>query len=130
MDPAGGPQPLRVEVAVTHLLDIAAIPRVAALLDEALDRRPAEIVIDLAGCRYVDAAGIALLLDLHRRSWRVGSQLTLRSPSTRLRRLLEIARVDQVLQVESDSTGATAQRANGGRNEASDQCEAFGRMGR
>lgn len=105
-DQPGSAASTTVELAVTGRLDHAAVPRVGAMFDAALDRQPGRIVVDVARCDYADAAGIALLLDLHRRGWRTGSPLTLRGPSARLRRLFEIARVDHVLRVESDSPTA------------------------
>ncbi|MGI5151652.1 STAS domain-containing protein [Plantactinospora sp. CA-294935] len=90
-----------IELAVTGRLDQTAVPRVGVMFDVALRRRPDRIVLDVARCDYVDAAGIVLLLDLHRRSRRAGGTLELRGLSARLCRLLEIARVHHVLQIES-----------------------------
>ncbi|MEO3926633.1 STAS domain-containing protein [Micromonosporaceae bacterium B7E4] len=81
-------------------LDIARVPRFGAVLDAVIDQRPAHVVIDLAACRHVDAAGISLLLDAHRRLMRSGGQVTLRQPSTRVRRILRIARLHNVLRME------------------------------
>ncbi|MFY1693102.1 anti-sigma factor antagonist [Plantactinospora sp. WMMB782] len=96
---SGGPaEP--VEVFVDGELDIARVPRLGAVLDAILDRRPARLVIDLADCRRVDAAGVSLLLDTHRRLMRSGGEVTLRHPSTRVRRILRITRLLNVLRTE------------------------------
>ncbi|KXK58620.1 hypothetical protein AWW66_28735 [Micromonospora rosaria] len=97
--PAQPPATELVEVALTEPLDRVAVAELGAVLDQVLGLRPARLVIDLAGCGHVDAAGIALLLDAHRRMWSFGGRLILRSPSPRLRRLFQVARVDQVLYV-------------------------------
>jgi anti-anti-sigma factor len=89
----------RVEVHVAEEFDVNTVPRLHALLDEALALNPRELVVDLEDCPLVDAAAIGLLLDVHRRAWRAGGVLTLRSPSARLRRNLRLARVDAVLRV-------------------------------
>lgn len=89
-----------LELALSGRLDHAAVPGFGAILDAVLERQPSEILIDVSECHYADAAGIALLLDTHRRSRRAGGSLTLRAPSPRLRRLFQIARVDHVLHVE------------------------------
>jgi anti-anti-sigma factor len=81
------------------------VPRLHALLDEALALNPRELVVDLESCPLVDAAAIGLLLDVHRRARRAGGVLTLRAPSPRLRRNLELARVDAVLRVTPFETG-------------------------
>ncbi|WP_051366415.1 STAS domain-containing protein [Hamadaea tsunoensis] len=88
-----------VEVVVTHDLDLGGVSRLSALLDDALQLRPERIVVDLAGCENLGAAAIGLLVEVHRQTARQGAQLTLRSPSERLRRNLSLARVDRVLYV-------------------------------
>ncbi len=93
-----------VEVLVTEPLDASAAPRVRALLDDAAALRPADLVIDLTACAYVDAAGIGILLDVHRKVWSDGGRLTLRGLSPRVARTLQLARVDRVLQVTAAAT--------------------------
>jgi anti-anti-sigma factor len=98
--PAGATQvvPL-VEVQVRGDLDVRSAPSVNDVLEEALALHPRQLVIDLADCELIDAAGILLLLDTHRRAMRDGGTVALRSPSARARRNLKLARVDRVLQV-------------------------------
>ncbi len=88
-----------VEVLVTDPLDTGAAPRVRALLDDAAALRPADLVIDMTACAYVDAAGIEMLLDVHARVWRDGGRLTLRGLSPKVARTLQLARVDRVLHI-------------------------------
>ena len=88
-----------VEVLVTDPLDTGAVPRVRALLDDAAALRPADLVVDMTACAYVDAAGIGVLLDVHRRVWSDGGRLTLRGLSPKVARTLQLARVDRVLHV-------------------------------
>jgi anti-anti-sigma factor len=86
-----------VEMAINGELGPAAVPRVRAQLDRVLALRPRQVEIDLAGCPSLDAAAIALLLEVHRRLWRTDGQLRLRSPSPGVRRTLRAARVEGVL---------------------------------
>ncbi|MDI1464129.1 STAS domain-containing protein [Catellatospora sp. KI3] len=98
-----------VEVKVRGDLDSASAARIHDVLQEALALHPRQLVIDLAECEVIDAAGILLLLDAHRRALRDGGAVTLRSPSQRARRNLKLARVDRVLQVlpgDSDEPAA------------------------
>ncbi|KAB1903881.1 STAS domain-containing protein [Micromonospora tulbaghiae] len=78
-----------VRVDITDELDLAGLPEVAHVLDRILALRPRELTVDLAGCRHVDAAAVALLLDVHRRLARQGGLLTLSNPHPRIRRILE-----------------------------------------
>ncbi|WP_432825054.1 STAS domain-containing protein [Dactylosporangium sp. CA-092794] len=88
-----------IEVIVTEELDAASVPRFSTLLHEAADLHPEHLVVDLAGCPFVDAAAIGMLLDVHRRVWSDGGRLTLRAPLPRVVRTLRLARVDHVLQL-------------------------------
>jgi anti-anti-sigma factor len=95
-----------VEIVITEELDADSVPRVAALLHEAADLHPARLVIDLAGCPFLDASAIGMLLDVHRRVWSDGGGLTLRAPGPRIVRTLRLARVDHVLAVDlAEPTG-------------------------
>lgn len=88
-----------VELEFSVELDLARLPGVNPVLDRVLSLRPGKVVIDLSGCRHIDAAGIGLLLDVHRRLARGQGALTLRNPNPRIRRILETARLDQVLPI-------------------------------
>lgn len=90
-----------VEVQVRGDLNASSAPGVNDVLEEALALHPRQLVIDLADCEIIDAAGILLLLDAHRRAMRDGGMVALRSPSERARRNLKLAKVDRVLQVIS-----------------------------
>ena len=88
-----------VEIVVDEDLTRQAAVRLNMLLTDALDLRPAQLVVDLAACTYADALAVDVLLAAHRRAWSIGGRLTLRSPSPRVQRLLRLARVDQVFNV-------------------------------
>jgi anti-anti-sigma factor len=86
-----------LEIRITTPLSAATAGHLDGLLDDAVSLRPAHLIIDLSDCDYLDATGIDLLLDVHRRIWHDGGRLSLRGMSPRLHRILEIARVDRVL---------------------------------
>ncbi|SCG42171.1 STAS domain-containing protein [Micromonospora humi] len=88
-----------VRVEITDELDLDGLPEVAHVLDQVLALRPREVTIDLAGCRHVDAAAIALLLDVHRRLSRRDGTLTLSNPHPRIRRILDTAGVGATVPV-------------------------------
>ena len=101
-----------VRVDITDELDLAGLPEVAHVLDRILALRPRELTIDLAGCRHVDPAAVALLLDVHRRLARQDGRLTLSNPHPRIRRILETSGLGAVPVV--DTPPAPARRT--GRN--------------
>lgn len=98
--PRPGRVPL-VEVVLTEAIDARVVPRLRALLDEALALRPEHLVLDLAGCPTIDAAGVAALLETHRHATRDGGRLSLRAPSPTVHRNLRLARTANVLHIIS-----------------------------
>jgi anti-anti-sigma factor len=89
-----------VEVLVAEDLDAAAVPQVRSVFEGVLAVRPDLVVVDLSGCPFIDAAGISLLLDVHRRVWMYDGSVVLRSPTATVRRVLEITRVDRILHIQ------------------------------
>ncbi|GIJ41710.1 hypothetical protein Vwe01_50350 [Micromonospora andamanensis] len=96
-----------VEVSITEF-DLACLPETGAVLDQLLALHPQQVVIDLAGCRHIDAAAIGLLLDVHRRMIRSGGVLAVRNPNPRITRILQTARLDQILPVHTDAAATPA----------------------
>ena len=92
-----------VEVVVTGDLNGCSAPTVAATINGAMALHPQQLIIDLEKCTTIDAAGILLLLDTHRRAIRNGSTVALRSPSERLQRNLRLSKLDRVLHVLAPS---------------------------
>ncbi|MBM7494213.1 anti-anti-sigma factor [Micromonospora luteifusca] len=87
-----------VEVRVTEF-NLTCLPATGAVFDHLLALHPAQVVVDLSGCRHIDAAAIGLLLDVHRRLTRADGVLTVRDPNPRIRRILQAARLGQILPV-------------------------------
>ncbi|MGS2616776.1 STAS domain-containing protein [Micromonospora sp. LZ34] len=106
---AGWAVPL-IEVALSTELDRAGLSVTGLAFDRVLALSPGHVVVDLAGCRHIDAAGIGLLLDVHRRLARRQAVLSLRDPNPRIQRILQTARLDQVLPVTA--TGQPAPPAD------------------
>lgn len=89
-----------VKVVIGGRLDVGTVRCTKQTLDEALNSGAHELIIDLGTCQAIDAAGIELLLDVHRRAIHNGSTVVLNSPSQRLRRNLRLAHADKVLRVD------------------------------
>ena len=96
----GAPALAVVVVEVVGDLDLSATARVRESLHEALASKPARLVVDLAQCPFIDASALSMLVDVHRRAWRIGSVLTLRGCSPRVLRLLSLTGLRRVFDVE------------------------------
>ena len=95
--------PRVVVVEVQGDLDAARVPRVKALLEDAVSVRPQQLVVDLSGCSFLDSTGLTVLLDVHRRMARTGALLTLRGCSPRVLRLLSLTGLQRVFDLEERS---------------------------
>lgn len=88
-----------LEVRLQEDLDIAALASLQDQLDDAVLLRPARLVIDFSGCRYLDAQAIRVLVDTHRALWREGGRLVLKGCNEDALRLLALAGVLEVFEV-------------------------------
>jgi len=76
-------------LAVSGELDLA----VAGELDELLTRLAAEsplVVVDLAGCEFIDSSGIAVILRAQQRIGAAGGKLAVCSPTAQVLRVLSM----------------------------------------
>jgi anti-sigma B factor antagonist len=96
-------QPARVVVHVTGEVDVATSALLAATLARAMETESAvraDLVVDLAKVRFIDASGINVLLNASRQASAAGGSLVLRSPSRPVCRLLAVLRLSDVLTTE------------------------------
>lgn len=96
-------------VVVDTELDIATLPQLRERLEDALSTSPGRVVVDLTDCVFLDAQAMNVLLDVHRQAWRQGGRLTLRGCSTQCLRLLALAGLVGVFDLE-DADGVPASR--------------------
>jgi anti-anti-sigma factor len=94
----GGVVPETV-VVITGPFEGAGVERWGNLIAEAVAIGPERLIVDLAGSPTMDAGAIVVLLGAHRTMMRIGGHLTLRNPNGRVRRVLKLARVDQVFDI-------------------------------
>ena len=90
-----------VGVIACRSLDAACAARARHELEQAQAARPLRLVVDLAECRSIDAAGLAVLLEARRRARERGATLVLRGVSQRLRRLLAVSATAGLFELEA-----------------------------
>ena len=89
-------------VVVTEPLEGGAVERWGRLIRDAAALRPERLVVDLRHSPGIDASAIVLLLQVHREMVCADGALRLRGAPAGVRRMLSLARVDRVLDVEDD----------------------------
>jgi anti-anti-sigma factor len=90
-DPAGQPV-----IRVAGDLDISSVDGLRSAVEAATTSRPERLTFDLAALRFMDSAGIAVLLGAAKDV----ATVRLRSPSQAVRRVVELTGLTDVLVVE------------------------------
>ncbi len=72
-------------------LDLASAPLLQEHLLDAVQAKVGEVVVDLERTTYIDSVGLGVLATAHRRLATSGGELIIRSPSTQVVDLFEIA---------------------------------------
>jgi anti-sigma B factor antagonist len=80
-------------------LDILTAPRLATELHAIVRRTHGDLVIDLREAVFIDSAGLYVLLNVHRRLDRAGRKLTVVCDEGPVKRVIELARLDETLGV-------------------------------
>jgi anti-sigma B factor antagonist len=83
-------------IRVAGDLDIASVDRLRTAVDAAIAGRPERLTFDVSALRFMDSAGIAVMLGAARNV----SSVRLRSPTTAVRRVVELTGLSEVLVVE------------------------------
>jgi anti-anti-sigma factor len=96
------------QIVLTGRLDVrgAAVARDA--LHAALETGDGELVVDVSGVELLDATGLGVLVDVHRRARLAGRRLVLRGAPPRVARLLAITRLNRILTVEAGPVAVPA----------------------
>jgi anti-sigma B factor antagonist len=71
-------------------LDLATAPQLRRRLDTLIGRSTTDVVVDLADAPFVDAAGVHVLVDAHRRLLADDRRLTITSASAATLRVLQL----------------------------------------
>ena len=79
-------------------LDLFTVPDLTRAL-RTCERRARTLVLDLSRVRFLDSAGIGLLLAQHRRAQKGGTSFSITNPHGEVRRVLEISGVERVLSI-------------------------------
>jgi anti-anti-sigma factor len=76
-----------------------------ALLDSAIDRQPVSLVLDLSELEFVGASGMVAISNAERRLADQGKELTIRSPSVLVNRLVAMMERAELSRLEHDLPG-------------------------
>lgn len=90
----------RIVVTITGEVDAEDADSLGTVLDDALEERPAQLVVDLEGVTFCGSAGIRGLLVANATARNVGVVLLVARPSLAVERVVELTGVEQVLVID------------------------------
>jgi anti-sigma B factor antagonist len=88
-----------VVLALTGELDVASAPLLRSHIRFALARQPALLILDLAGLRFCDAAGLSVFAMARNATARDGASLAFAAVPRQVTRLLKMTGMNQILDV-------------------------------
>lgn len=104
-----------VQVArITGEIDLSNVADLGDALAAAVDEQADGLVIDMAGVRHIDSAGVRMAFDLRRRLGARRQELALAVPAdARIRDVLDLAAVGATVPLFDDVPGAIASVSGG-----------------
>ncbi|MEV4516080.1 STAS domain-containing protein [Dactylosporangium sp. NPDC049525] len=76
-------------IVVSGEIDVLYVDVLRDVFDEAIQRAPAELVVDLADLAFIESMGLGVLITSYRRAERSGITVRLARPSPFVRKLLQ-----------------------------------------
>ena len=95
-----------VAVAVRGEIDVFTAPVLAGVVGALIDDGRLEVVLDLSELAFMDAAGLRVIVDASNPLGAVDRTIAIRSPSAMLRRILEVTRLDALIEASSPEVTA------------------------
>lgn len=96
----------RTWIAVRGELDILTAPELRSQLRTCTDHQCGDVVVDLGALDFVDARGLSVLVEGHRRLRECRRRLSITSPSACVRRLLDLTGLGTLFSVDTVSAVA------------------------
>jgi len=89
-------------------IDLHISSNIAASLRLMVEKKPKQLVVDLARVTYIDSSGLAVLIEGMQNVQEYGGKFALAGLQETVRVIFEIARLDQVFQIFPDVDAALA----------------------
>ena len=89
-------------------IDLHVSPNVVASLQMMIEKKPKQLIVDLARVSYIDSSGLAALIEGMQNVQEYGGKFALASLQEPVRTIFEIARLNQVFRIFPDVNAALA----------------------
>ena len=76
---------------------------VREMIDEAImSNKPRFVVLDLSSVDFMDSSGLGLILGRYTCASNIGARLILYKPTRRIKRILEMAGIERIIEIKGD----------------------------
>ncbi len=89
-------------------IDLHVSPRVAASLNEMIEKKPPVLVVDLSRVTYIDSSGLAVFIDAMQNVEEYRGKFALAGLQEHVRSIFDTARLDQVFLIYPHADAALA----------------------
>jgi anti-sigma B factor antagonist len=97
-----------VRVTLSGELDLASVPKLEAELSDIESSAPGVVLIDLGGLEFMDSSGLRALVMANDRAGTAGRRLAIVPGPPLVRRVFEITKLDQHLDLVEDASLVSA----------------------
>ncbi|WP_327043472.1 STAS domain-containing protein [Microbispora sp. NBC_01189] len=98
-------EPGTARLVLTGELDYTTVDEAAEEVDKVLADNPRVIELDLAGLRFVDSSGMAVVMNLYRGAEERGAAFRIVALTAYLRHLLRVIALDDVFELPDQTSG-------------------------
>lgn len=72
-------------------------------IDEAImANKPRFVILDLSNVEFMDSSGLGLVLGRYNSAAKVGARLIIYKPTKRIKRILEMAGIERIIEIKGD----------------------------
>ncbi len=70
--------------------------------DAIMSNKPRFVILDLSSVDFMDSSGLGLILGRYNTATNIGARLILYKPAKRIRRILEMAGIERIIEIKGD----------------------------
>ncbi|RRO14180.1 anti-sigma factor antagonist [Saccharopolyspora rhizosphaerae] len=95
-------------VTATGEVELVNAPKLASVLEQAIEDRPEVLVLDITGVTFLSSAGLAVLVRTHRNAEAASIRFGVVADNPATRRPIQLMGLDQEFELFADREGALA----------------------
>lgn len=86
-------------------IDHHSAKRIRDKADDAIfTKKPSMIIMDLSSVSFMDSSGLGLIMGRYTNALEIGANFLLYKPCLRVRKILELAGIERIMEIEGDDT--------------------------